>query len=358
MKISWLKILSTSFVFIGIIIGAGFASGRELLVYFQNDMKYIAFCGLMILGCFYFMGKFFLDYGNKIKVDNIAELVKTDNKWLSKTLLVVIIFCYFTSASTMVAGVDELCFSVFKNKLPLVTIATIIVAVLCVIKGISGLKIVNSILIPIILVFILTVSMITIKAENGISVAFTGNTLYNVVFDGIMYSAMNLLVASLVLAKLGGELNKREIKISSGISAVLIAVVAVLFLLAMATDELMKFAPMPLVYLATNISELFKYFSIGMIFLGIFTTLLACYFALIEWTNSHTKNVWLSAVLVVLSTYLFSKIGFLKIVAVFYPIHSFVGIIVLVVCYKKLSFVSYAEFFKKRYAIVDKSRKD
>ena len=358
MKISWGKILSTSFVFIGVIIGAGFASGRELLVYFQNDMKYIAFCGLILLVSFFCMGRFFLNYGNKIDVDNISQLVKTDNKWLSKILLVVIIFCYFTSASTMVAGVGELSFSIFKNHFSIITIATIVVAILCVAKGIGGLKIVNSILVPVILLFVVVVSVITIHSEDGIAVAYTGNTLYNVVFDGVMYSAMNLLLASLVLARLGGGMNKREIDLSSVISAVLITVVAVVFLLAMATDELLKYAPMPIVYLSENISVCIKYFSVVMIFFGIFTTLISAYFALVEWANSHTKNVWLSAVLVVVATYLFSKIGFLKIVEIFYPIQSFVGMILLAVCYKRLSFVSNCEFFKQRYKIVDKTSED
>ena len=70
------RLFSLSFIIIGAIIGAGFASGAEILSFFNYPFYIVVplfiLCGLF----FYLVFKLYVGLGKHFKIDNISSLNK------------------------------------------------------------------------------------------------------------------------------------------------------------------------------------------------------------------------------------------------------------------------------------------
>ena len=180
-------------IYVGTVIGAGFASGKEIAVYFDSLSPLTAFISGILLGA---VGGFFMYAGYKGKF--------FQPPWFK--LLTVI--CSYITLAAMCSGAGEI--------IPFAC-GGILLSVLAVAAGVLGIKFLgklNGILVPVIIFCILFLFF-----KNG-NVFITGSYLP---FKPILYSALNLLIAGSLMAEQGKNLTKREIVLSSALSAVIMS---------------------------------------------------------------------------------------------------------------------------------------
>ena len=233
------KAFKSSMIYVGTVIGAGFASGKEIAVYFDSLSPLTAFISGILLGA---VGGFFMYAGYKGKF--------FQPPWFK--LLTVI--CSYITLAAMCSGAGEI--------IPF-PCGGILLTVLAVAAGVLGIKFLgklNGILVPVIIFCILFLFF-----KNG-NVFITGSYLP---FKPILYSALNLLIAGSLMAEQGKNLTKREIVLSSALSAVIMScLIFALCCLTIGNDS-----AMPLKEIASYMG--FPIISSLLILLAIFTTMVS-----------------------------------------------------------------------------------
>ena len=203
MNKNWIKIAS---VYIGTVIGAGFASGREILEFFGvYGIKGIF--GIIVSGLlFSILGSLFLLKIYKYRINGLNELVGTIfGHRFSFVLDTIIGLSLYTGYSVMLSGSG----AIFKEELGLSFNLGIIVMVLFTfivfLFKLEGLSIINTILVPILIIGILFTS-IYLNTREGFNISnIEGVRLTakgNFISSSLLYFGSNSLIIIIVFSSL------------------------------------------------------------------------------------------------------------------------------------------------------------
>ncbi len=303
---------------IGAIIGAGFASGRELVSFFGNHISiWIApVCGV---GYFIF-NMIFLYIGSVVKKNNISEANKAI---MGKFHFIADFFLLFNSLivlSGMLAGMDSL----FNEFLPIKPIYSLISGGICAlitVKGIGGIMKVSNMIVPIIIAALFAVSFLNIEYPFSFSGEFRGYSL-------LIYIGMNLMLSSGFFVTLH-ELDKKTIIFSSLISSLILTILMAMLILALNNIDIN--VDMPVLALC-NDSLALKIIVVIAIAVSIFTTMLTAMATLYSWLFGLTKSKLFSVSAIFISGLVISNFGFSNVVTYLYPIIGAAGIVYIVSC--------------------------
>lgn len=311
-----------SSLFIGTVIGAGLASGREVALYFGNLSPLVAATAGLFLGgfaaSFLVAGKFGLI-------------------WKSKFYTAMVLFGSVITIAAMLAASEDILYEM--TSLRFLGLLSGILGMVIVVLGIEKVKFLNTIAVPLIIAFI-----IILFVKNGNFAVLGGGS----VFRPIAYGALNIFLASEMMVKEGEKLSGKEIAIASVLTGVFLAVM----LFAIQCTIYNNQSSMPMLNVAyklglTIISQL-------LVFLAVFTTLVSAQNLMLDLTcEAIAKNKFLSSpkiapalsgklvpsMLVLAICYPLTLLGFDNIVDWFYPLISVFGIIstsaVLIIALKK-----------------------
>lgn len=311
-----MKILSVVFLIFGTVLGSGFCSGKEIMVFFSRfgEISYL----FIFLSClfFFFLFYFFLTFGQK-KVEKIEK-----SPFLSK---IVALLAMVFSAS-MFAGMKSLA-SYFPSFLRAVFVCLLLViCFVCIRRGVGGLEKVNLILMPATAVVFFAV-LVTLISKNSYFVSPI-NSLAGIMFCPL-YVALNTSMSGIVIAKVGDGLSRKQKIFASAFASGLIFVFLTLGNFVLQNNMKSMYSDMPFLYLVSNNTTLFV-LSFLVILIGCFTTLLSMCFTLKLFCDKVVKRQNLSALISVLLPFFISELGFSKIVEFLYPLASVFGVVVLI----------------------------
>ncbi len=309
------NVFVTTFLIFGTIVGAGFSSGNEVVVFFSRfgvwSYLYIVIASVLM----FFVCYFFLRKGQKLS----AFIQK--NKFLNFLVLgITIVF-----GASMFAGIRNL-FSYFDDKsYYFLTVMLILISLIVTAKGIGGLEKANAVLTP-----ILTIAFFAV-------VIFAGNvkgvSQSNVMsFAGVLYCplyvALNSSMSVFVLAKAGEKLSKKQALLSSLFSAIILFVFLMLcnFVLLKNADSFVN--EMPILYIVRN-NKFFFVLEYIVILVGCFTTLFSLLYTINDSLKNCFKNMHFSMFLAVFLPFVISIVGFSEIISFLYPICSILGVFVI-----------------------------
>ncbi len=308
---------------IGTIIGAGFASGRELVSFFGNRISPFTavLCGLAIFA----LSVVFLFIGSKLKSTNVSEV----NRRLAGRAHVVVdsflLVNNFIVLAGMLAGMDSLGNLVVKIS-PVWSIVSGALCVFVVCRGVKGLLNCNSIVVPLIIVSLIFVCAVSAVGGGAPIKEFESKTLLTLV----VYVCMNMMLASTVLTTMG-EMSKKQIFISSGIAAAFMTVLILLLILALNNNPLQS-SDMPVLEMARKISPIAFGLILVVIAVSIFTTMLTAMSGLTAWFSSVFGSRIYSSVFVLLLALALSNLGFSNVVSYLYPVIGVLGVVYTVLC--------------------------
>lgn len=332
------KIIYTVCIIIGAIIGAGFASGREILLFFLNcNPVQVLIIGIVFSSVVFLL----LLFNSRLTVsDNIVLLnKKIGGKFGSIINILILASCFCTLAAMFAAGSLSLSQLFNNNKLiPYMTILTAVISLLLLLNGMSALKVINIIAVPFLIVFVV---LICIKNNNVLTNGYTGNSLFRV----ISYFSLNIISLYSLLSTIGKKLSFKQMIISSVISGVIICFLIYLILSKLDSKYLSMYE-MPMLSLAYNTSKAMYIFGVIVVYLAIITTLASCAYPLINYANRLIKNNFYSSIIVIVLGASAGMVGFSIIVDYLYPCVAVVGVIILVLSilaqlkYKRKSFIT------------------
>ncbi len=327
----WMKIAS---IYVGTVIGAGFASGREIIEFFGvYGVKGIL--GMIIVGILFSLigGLLLLKIYNN-KINGFEELIyKLFGKKFGVVLNGVMTIFLYTGFSVMVAGSG----AIFKEELDLSfnlgIIVMIIMSFIVFLFSLEGLSFINSLLVPLLVIGIVFTSIYLNLKEgyylsniNGVNLTLKGNFLTS----SLLYLGSNSLIIITVFSSLLPLMDSKKTAILGGLSGGLILLILGLSILSSMLvyyDEV-AVLDIPMLRICNYIGNGYRKFYSIILWVAMFTTALANGFSFMNKVSKNKYKNFIITLFCLLSIPL-AKFGFSNLVAVLYPISGVIGFVLL-----------------------------
>lgn len=342
------NVLKVVFVIIGTLIGAGFASGQEVyLFFFSYGMKGLIgilissiIIGVVIYSTFNILNRYKI---NTYK-DFLNILIPKNTKLKIIANFIINIFILITFF-IMIAGFG----AYFEQEIGINRlVGSLILAIITFIvfmTSIKGVVKVNELIVPILIGFIFIIGIISIKDTHILNLEnYVIRTNYtNFALSAVLYSSYNSILLIPVLITLNNYVkNKKQIFYISFISAIVTILLSVIiFLLLVRVDVDISKLEMPVVYVVSNMFKILRYIY-GVIILGsIFTTAISLGVSFLQNTAKNKKGYTQISIIMCITSVIISKFGFSNLVSLLYPIFGYLGLIqILRLCVIKISKVT------------------
>ena len=342
------NVLKVVFVIIGTLIGAGFASGQEVyLFFFSYGMKGLIgilissiIIGVVIYSTFNILNKYKI---NTYK-DFLNILIPKNTKLKIIANFIINIFILITFF-IMIAGFG----AYFEQEIGINrlvgSLISAIITFIVFMTSIKGVVKVNELIVPILIGFIFIIGIISIKNIHILNLEnYVIRTNYtNFALSAVLYSSYNSILLIPVLITLNNYVkNKKQIFYISFISAIVTILLSVIiFLLLVRVDVDISKLEMPVVYVVSNMFKILRYIY-GVIILGsIFTTAISLGVSFLQNTAKNKKGYTQISIIMCITSVIISKFGFSNLVSLLYPIFGYLGLIqILRLCVIKISKVT------------------
>lgn len=308
-----MKVLLVSLAIIGTIIGSGFISGKEIVVFFSNFGLMSFFCIILVFILFFYLFRLLLNY-------NLNEKGQKNSKFL----YVLNIILSFVFSSAMFAGISDIAndFSLFVS-IPLY-IFVLLICYFIFKKGQGGLNKINIILIPfMICIFVFCIiSKIEFKPlsfENALPPYFS-------FFYALLYVVLNISNSNVLISNLGKNLSNKQKTRVAFISALVLFLILTLANIVLLQNQASFVQEMPLLSLFSGYSKIIMTL---VIFIGCLTTLFSLVYSTSLSMRGLCKSEYMTFFVSVIMPFIMSLAGFSNIIMYFYPLASVLGAILL-----------------------------
>lgn len=255
------------FLILGAIIGVGFASGKEICVFFF-DFGGASLIGLLAFALLYLYLFFVIQHiSYKLKINSYDSFNAAMFGKLCKLTNVVMLINFIITSAGMLAGADYL-FETFFNvgyKIPSIILSIITFVLL--IGGINKIKIVANVIIPLMLAVIVINSIHNITPQN-VHMEITMQNGMMAVYYGLLFGVNNFVAAMPMLFE-------TKLKSKGKLFVILsIFIVILLNILVFASNNFST--EMPMFELSMNVSPWFYYIYFSTLIMALFSTLVVC----------------------------------------------------------------------------------
>lgn len=323
----WGNGLKWMFLIIGTMIGAGYASGRELWEFFgsESGLAIILFAILFSICCTVIL----TISANKKSTHYLPVLQSIMGERLSRIYDFMIIIYLFSVTVIMLAG-GGATLEVVHVPYWLGTVIIGGMVVLLFLWDTKGMTSMNAFIIPILIVFLLGV-LIAFQSLQGFPIEFRFDNQSNWP-AALTFTALNILPLIAVLGAIGNEIKQKgEIWIASIGSGIILGGISYLYnesLLQVAGDIMLYEIPL------FAILKHYPYFMVlimsALLWLAIYTTAASGVFGLLSRSREWIKGpAWLIALLLISIMAPLTTIGFSTLVSVLYPLYGVLNLYVL-----------------------------
>ncbi|WP_182200341.1 YkvI family membrane protein [Paraliobacillus salinarum] len=315
------------FLIIGTMIGAGYASGRELWQFFgpESGLAILIFSLLFIVCCYTIL---LISYENKT-YDYLPVLKKLVGKRFAPLYDGMIIIYLFTTTVIMLAG-SGVTMEAFRLPYWWGIIFIAIPVVIVFIWDIDGVLSLNSIILPLLIVGLVGVLLsFIIKQDLMIFADIKEQSNWVAAFP---FTALNILPLVAVLGAIGAQIkSKKEALFSSIGSGVILGSVSFLYnssLVQIANDILVYEIPL-FAILKHYPYTMFIFISI-LLWFAIFTTAVSGTLGLVSRAKEFTQMpMWLIALVLVVCMLPLTTFGFATLIEYLYPLYGLLNLYIL-----------------------------
>lgn len=319
--------LKWMFLIIGTMIGAGYASGRELWEFFGNESGFaiILFSILFSICCMVIMN---ICYRQKT-LHYLPVLQALMGKKLTNLYDYMIILYLFSTTVIMLAG-GGATLEVLHLPYSLGIIVISALLVFLFIWDTKGITVMNSFIIPILIIFLMGI-LLSFQLFEGFSINLDIYEQKNWP-AAFTFTALNILPLVAVLAGIGHEIKtKGEILIASIGSGAVLGGISFLYnesLLKVAHD--IMFYEIPLFAILKHYPYFMVLVMSGLLWVAIYTTAASGVFGLTTRFRKYiSAPLWALALFLVVTMIPLTTIGFSTLIAVLYPLYGILNLYIL-----------------------------
>lgn len=330
------QIVRVAFTYIGTVVGAGFASGQEILQFFTRYGSLASLTIALSTMLFIWIGIQLMLMAHDLKAESYEDLNKVlfgekMGKWISLFMMVVL----FGITTVMLAGAG----TVFEEQLHLSyttgLLITLVLSYVILTRGIKAIMTVNSIVVPIMLIFSLIIVVYTWHSPaSGNWLRITSDDhLVRIWFAPFLYTAFNLAMAQAVLVPMGGAIRDRSVLYWGGLlggSGIGLLLLAAHYALSAQMPGISQFE-IPMGNIMTKLGYLPQVAYLLVIYGEIFTTFIGDAYGLSMQLQQRIKvPPKLLLIAILLLSYAISHIGFKTLLSALYPLFGVISVVWLV----------------------------
>lgn len=333
-----LSVLAVAAAFIGTIVGAGFATGQEVLLFFTffGRNSFLGIGLATILFCYF--GYIIMKISRELKADSHLEFVHSIGGPRLGTFMDWFITLSFLGVLVvMAAGAG----AVAEEQLSLPplygSLAVIILSFVTVISGIEHVIRAICFVVPFLLLSVFGVAIFSIfhdpitlqkilvleSLDSGVSSSWS--------FSSLLYVSYNILLAVAILAPLGVEARHKKTLLYGGILGGLglgLGILAINLGIMSGVPQVLAFQ-VPMVFLASQFNPFLAYLYGFILLLEIYTTAVSILYGFVARVAFSQKRRILWAALASLGALVAAQLGFARVITTIYPILGFMGLFFL-----------------------------
>ncbi|STQ86175.1 hypothetical protein LS73_000010 [Helicobacter muridarum] len=339
------SIIGVATTYAGTVIGAGYASGQEILQYFLyfKEHTWLIVCLTTLL--FFVFGYLPAWLAITLRTNSYIQAINPLNiKFLSLFCDLFITLSLFGTLVIMLSGAG----ATFEDKFGLpMFVGALVVCILLVINTYIGLNTivkVMEIVIPIMFLGVAVVGIYSIvnpsnASEQEIANAAVNNSslIWHWGISAVLYVAFNFQLALAVLVPLSDE-SKNNSTIFFGIllGAIMLGGCA-LFLSLVLKAHIVEVGTqrLPMIVLANNMSPFIGSLYAIILFCGLYSTAITCFYGSVERFKKIYKLQRTSSLIVITATALVgffaSLLGFKDLISIVYPLLGYGGIVIMLI---------------------------
>ena len=328
------------FSIIGTLIGAGFASGQEMYLFFYrfglNGILGLILCSLLISIVIY--KTFLIIHIRKIYnyEDFLQEIFHSKN--ISNISNIIVNAFLLITFYIMISGFGAYFEQQFEIPAIIGAIILATISFVVLIKDIEGVKRVNSVIVPILIIVIFIIGFLSLKnifsGSGEIWQAnFESKYNFNWILQAVVYCSYNMILVIPVIVNLGKYIkNKNQIVIVSVFSGAIVFVLAMsIFLVLTSVKTDYSRIQMPAVYAIDNNFPHFSGVYGIVILISIFSTAISIGITFLKNITKNKKSYPQFVAIMCISGVLISNFGFSNLVKMLFPVFGYLGI--MQICY-------------------------
>lgn len=347
MSISILKATSYAGVYVGAVIGAGYASGQEVLQFFAG-YGFIGMLGAfitMIMLAWY--GTVFMELGHHLKTNSHRDVLNyLCGKKLGFFADYILLFFMFGVISIMISGGGAAIHQYWGISPIAGKIALALVTLVTVIFGFSSSIHALGIISPLMVIGVIVISVITFtnnvdqlaNVQASIETLKPGTATPFWWTSAIIYVSYNVIPGISTFASIGNkETSLKTIRMAGIIGGTTLGVCLLFIIMALLTDLSSVISyEIPFLEIARSISPTSGLLFSILLVVAVFTSAVSnLYGFCIRFFDSGTKEFQILTVAVVVLALLASSFPFSTLVGTLYPALGVLGLVVMVSAFYK-----------------------
>lgn len=341
MNTNWRAAFQIAAVYVGTVVGAGFATGREIVEFFSR-FGFIGFIGILMSGyIFIFHGTKLMRISARIGARSYQEFNEyLFGKFFGSIINVLMLFMLLGVCAVMLSGAG----AVFSEQLGIpkyIGLAfTVVLSVLVMLLGINGLFAVNSIVVPVMIAFSLLLMLFSMRLPNFLDQVF----FIPYVEDGwksvvapFSYTALNIGLAQAVLVPVSAEIGDDEtVKWGGIIGGIALTVILLTSHFTLVMLPNIESYEIPMAVIMKNLAPGLYWIFILVIYGEIFTSIIGNIFGLERQLKTYLRLPSLLIVGVLFTVSLtISLVEYGKLLSYLYPLFGYVSILFIILLWMK-----------------------
>ena len=340
-NVSFRNITGIALAFIGLLVGAGFATGQEVVQYFTafgiNGVWGIVVAGVIMTVA----GTVFLQLGSYFHAsEHNAVFRKVSHPIVSKMLDVAVIFTLFAVGFVMLAGAGSNLAQQFGWPTWVGSTAMMVLVLVTGLLDVDKVSNVIGLLTPTIIIAVIVLlgyTLMNMPADSAAVIDTASQTdtpIGNWLVSALNYNGLALILAVSMSLVIGGDhISPREAGwggiIGGFVYSILLAIAG--FVLLMGADKIVG-SDVPMLVLVNEMGDTAGVLMAVVIFLMIFNTSIGMFYALGKRLSAGRENrTYPIFVVGTLAGYAMSFFGFKTLMNYVYPILGYLGMFMVVV---------------------------
>ncbi|WP_078378450.1 YkvI family membrane protein [Sutcliffiella halmapala] len=316
------------FLILGTVIGAGYASGRELWQFFgaESGLAILLFTVFFIVACYVI-----LQISRNVKSEHFFPVLeKLVGLKVAKIYNVVMIFYLFTTTAIMLAG-GGAALQIFSIPYWAGIALICILLIVLFLYDVEGMITVNAIIIPVIVLVLAVVLFRTVLMDpESMPITSLHQSNWPAAFT---FTALNILPLVAVLSAIGKEVKtKGEVLIASIGSGGILGVVSLFYnQTLLMVESKIEFFEIPLFAIIQSYPYYMIFIMTLLLWVAIYTTAASGLLGLVTRFRAKVRiPLWGVCTLMLLCMIPFTLFGFSVLVAILYPLFGLINLYLLV----------------------------
>lgn len=334
------QVFQIATIFIGTIVGAGLASGKEITQFFTVYGLRSVF-GIIFTGLFYIL---LCSVISKISIENnlhsYGEMMSTVSPFLGKFIGLITTLYLVSSASIILAGSGALINQFFGIPKIVGTLIMAFIAILILFRETNGLVEINAVIVPALTITIIIITLLYIF--------FSGNSL-NIsnllsippkkengwVISTILYAGYNILCCSGVIVPISTKYKSKKTMLKGiALGATILTLICIAINLMLTANQPYIYEyEIPLLYIANRFGKPVQLLLMIIILAEMFSTEVSDIFSISQTLKQVFNIKFKTGIFLVMAIALpISQIGFSNLIEVLYPFFGLMSLLFVFQC--------------------------